>query len=253
MNSANSLLGLNNNQQVVANIESTNPLYTPDVPNINDQSVRNIRNIKFKDRYYLDNSFAGQMKNSGDLSLGANNSFLGRNGYDRQIDPNYLRRENPRNKKHTDPTDFYNGSELAFFEIPKRIPRAEIIDPNAISSIDPMDAYQYKQRFISNTNLGSAPNLGNAPMIPTKVKPNMNDEKTIGFAPADIEDIRLRNEQLAKERQQSILNRNIMNATKLPSDLDTSKTGKNIYGEPTIRTGTKVAPKSTGQARIQAP
>ena len=149
MNSANSLLGISN--KVTKNVPSTNPLSVADVPVMN--SVRTLRNIKFQDQYYADQRMSGQMKNT-EGTLGANNKFLTRKDYDRQIDPNYLRRENPRNKKHTDPADFYNGSQLAYFELPRKIPRAQIIDPT-VGAIDSMNQYQYKNRFISNKQIST--------------------------------------------------------------------------------------------------
>jgi hypothetical protein len=263
MQSANSLLNMSSSN-VVPNIQSTNPLYNPAIPVIGDSNnVRNLRNIKMKDRFYLDNAMDGQMKNSDGLSLGANNKFLRRNNYDRQIDPNYLRRENPINRKHTDIDDFYNGSELAYFELPRRIPRAQIVDPMSINAINPMNAYQYRNRFLDNSNVSKPvvkpivkpvietdkPKTPDKPKAPIKTnlndnKTNLNDNKTIGNDPTEDPDIIKIKNQLEKERGESIVNRNINKAQNTPKDLNTEI--KDKYGKPTIRTPIKVGPKRTG-------
>jgi hypothetical protein len=255
MQSANSLLNTSSSN-VVPNIQSTNPLYNPAIPVIGDSNnVRNLRNIKMKDRFYLDNAFDGQMKNNDGLSLGANNKFLRRNNYDRQIDPNYLRRENPINRKHTDIDDFYNGSELAYFELPRRIPRAQIVDPMSINAINPMNAYQYRNRFLDNSNVSKpvekiAPafNPKDPQMISDKpkapIKTNLKDTKTIGNDPTEDPDIIKINNQIKRERGESIVARNINTIQNTPKDLNTEI--KDKYGKPTIRTPLKVAPKSTG-------
>jgi len=246
MQSANSLLNMSSSN-VVPNIQSTNPLYNPSIPVIGDSNnVKNLRNIKMKDRFYLDNALDGQMKNNDGLSLGANNKYLRRNNYDRQIDPNYLRRENPINRKHTDIDDFYNGSELAYFELPRRIPRAQIVDPMSINAINPMDAYQYKNRFLDNSNV-SKPVVKpvketDKPKAP--IKTNLKDTKTIGNDPTEDPDIIKIKNQIEKERGESIVNRNINTVQNTPKDLDTEI--KDKYGKPTIRTPLKVGPKRTG-------
>lgn len=255
MQSANSLLNMSSSN-VVPNIQSTNPLYNPSIPVIGDSNnVRNLRNIKMKDRFYLDNAFDGQMKNNDGLSLGANNKYLRRNNYDRQIDPNYLRRENPINRKHTDIDDFYNGSELAYFELPRRIPRAQIIDPMTINAINATNAYQYKNRFLDNSNVSKPvvkpvekpvmeTDKPKAPDKPKVIKTNLKDNKTIGNDPTEDPDIIKIKNQLEKERGESIVNRNINAAQNTPKDLNTEI--KDKYGKPTIRTPIKVAPKRTG-------
>ena len=215
MQSANSLI---DNSNVVPNVLSSNVLSSPDSKNLGD-NIQSIRNLKFKDRFYIDNRMDSQMKNADGLSLGANNKFLKSRDYDRQIDANYLRRQDPRNKKYTQPDDFYNGSELAYFEIPKTIPRAVIPDPLATGAIDATNKYQYKNRFISNTSLDPKPNK------PTK--------------PTKANDVAMDNilKQTEKDKQQSILEKEIINAQKPPNfNLDK---GKNKYNKPTIRTTIK--------------
>lgn len=222
MNSARSLLNLSN-QNVAPNVTSTNPLYNPEIPVINDINIRELRNIKFKDRYYLDNRIDRQMRNSDGLSLGPNNKYLRRKDYDRQIDPNYLRRENPKNKKHTDPNDFYNGSTLAFLEIPKRIPRATTTAP----VIDSMDQYQYKNRFISNPLLTTnTPN--NSPDIPRSS--NINIPKRKGNSQYD-----LTLEKIRKQREQDLQDSEPYGDKELPKDLrDVDRGFDNVQTGPVV-------------------
>lgn len=244
--SANSLLnGVTPN--VIPNIPSTNPLYNPSIPVMGDQSVKTLRNINMKDRFYLDNSIDGQMKNNDGLSLGPNNKFLRRNDYDRQIDPNYLRRENPRNKKHTDPDDYYNGSALGYYEIPRKIPRAQI--PNPLAGINPMDAYQYANRFISNAVISQpkVPTIApafdiNAPKRPRPVNA-LAGSKTIGYDPTTDPDII----KMQEDEQQSRLNRNIERSNLPPSNLDYEKYDK--YGNPAIKSPMKIIPKPGNETR----
>ncbi len=215
---------LNGTTNVIPNIQSSNPLYNPSVPVIGDQNVRSIRNINMKDRFYLDNAIDSQMKNNDGLSLGSNNKFLRHKDYDRQIDPNYLRRENPKNKKHTDPDDYYNGSQLAYFEIPRKIPRAQIMDPLSAGSgiINPMDAYQYKNRFISNTPTPQMKQAIVPPMMsPTeKVKVSNSKLKPIGNDPTEDPDITAIKDEIKKDRDQSIKDREARIAEKGPKMLD---------------------------------
>ena len=232
--SANSLLG-GVTPNVIPNLPSTNPLYNPSIPVMGDQTVKSLRNIKMKDRFYLDNALDGQMKNNDGLSLGPNNKFLRRNDYDRQIDPNYLRRENPRNKKHTDPDDFYNGSALGYYEIPRRIPRAQI--PNPLTSVDPMDMYQYANRFISNAVIAQ-PKASttqpvfdiNAPKRPRPVN-TLADTKTIGQDPTTDPNIIKMNEELKKQMDQSIIDRAREINKRPPDNINTDLYDK--YGKPT--------------------
>lgn len=219
--SASSLIG-KSASNVVENVKPANGLYNPSIPVMNDKNIKELRNIKFKDRYYLDQRIDGQMKNT-EGTLGPNNKFLTRIDYDRQIDENYLRRQNPKNRKHTNPADFYNGSQLAYYGLPVKIPRAVIIQP----TIDPMEQYQYQNRFISNPLLPAtrpSPTPAPFPQRPS----DMADR--IAFDPTDIQ------KQLDIDKLNSIgyINQN--------SGIEFDK-GKNQYNEPTIRSGTKFYPK----------
>jgi hypothetical protein len=219
---------------VIPNIQSNSSLYNPSIPVIGDQNIRSIRNINMKDRFYLDNAIDGQMKNNDGLSLGANNKFLRHRDYDRQIDANFLRRQNPRNKKHTDPDDFYNGSQLAYFEIPRKIPRAQIMDPLAAGAgiIDPMDAYQYKNRFISNTPTPQTKPAILPPMVsPTeKVKVSDSKLKPIGTDPTEDPNILAINNLFKNDREKSIKDREARIAEKPPGILDYDT--KDEFGNP---------------------
>ena len=219
--SASSLIG-KSASNVVENVKPANGLYNPSVPIIGDKNIKELRNIKFKDRYYLDQRIDGQMKNT-EGTLGPNNKFLTRIDYDRQIDENYLRRQNPKNRKHTDPADFYNGSQLAYYGLPVKIPRAVITQP----TIDPMEQYQYQNRFISNPLLPAtrpSPTPVPFPQSPS----DMTDR--IGFDPTDI------------QKQLEIDKLNSIGYIKQNSGIEFDK-GKNKYNEPTIRSGTKFNPK----------
>lgn len=240
--SATSLLNPYSNEGTIPNPISNNSMYNPDIPVIGDLNiVRNARALKLRDRYYLDNSLDGQMKNSDGLSLGSNNKYLRTANYDRQIDINYLRRQNSKNNKHTEPNDFYNGMELGYYDLPKRIQRP--VTQSAISPIDSLDAYQYKNRFIDN----SMPSLPPAvikqqpvePITPTLPKAPVKTQAKIiapiGFDPTD--DDRFKKIQEAKER--AIINRNIMSSKKEPDVLDR-------YGKAAIHPTHILPPKSLG-------
>ena len=242
--SANNLLG-GIQPQVLPNVASSSIIYNPSVPVIGDSNiVRNLRAIKMKDQFYVNNAIDGQMKNNDGLSLGANNKFLRHSNYDRQIDPNYLRRQNPLNKLHTDPSDFYDGSQLAYFELPKRIPRASIVDPMSVGAINPLNAYQYKSRFLDNKTIAQPKSIIDEPTKPTKTKEtNMKDIKTNGFDPTD--DLNAINKQIENDRGSSIVSRNIYSSQKTPSDLSNDINDK--YGNPILKPPTKIAPRSTGK------
>lgn len=220
--SASSLIG-KSASNVVENVKPTNGLYNPSVPIIGDKNIKELRNIKFKDRYYLDQRIDGQMKNT-EGTLGPNNKFLTRIDYDRQIDENYLRRQNPKNRKTTHPADFYNGSQLAYYGLPVKIPRAVIPAP----TIDPMEQYQYQNRFINNPLLPATKPYADLPTIPDKTTTDMVDR--IVFDPTDIQ------KQLDIDKLNSI---DYINQT---SGIDFDK-GKNQYNEPTIKTPSKFNPK----------
>jgi hypothetical protein len=218
--SASSLIG--KSSMVVENVKSKNGLYNPSIPIIADKNIKELRNIKFKDRYYLDQRIDGQMKNT-EGTIGPNNKFLTRIDYDRQIDENYLRRQNPKNRKHTDPADFYNGSQLSYYGLPVKIPRAIIQQ----QTIDPMEQYQYQNRFISNPLLPATRPSPTPEPFPQKPSDMMDN---IGFDPVDIQ------KQLEIDKLNSIgyINQN--------SGIVFDK-GKNQYNEPIIRTGPKFYPK----------
>lgn len=221
--SANSLLNPNGSTPgVVQNVQSNNLLYNPSVPVIGDLNIaKNARALKLKDRFYIDNVMDGQMKNSDGLSLGANNKYLKSKDYDRQIDPNYLRRQNPKNQKHTETNDYYNGITLGYYDLPKRIPRATIGMPAA--PIDSLNAYQYKNRFLDNSSPSVPKQTINNPIMPAppKQSPNLNDRNTTGQDPTL--DPRLKEIQDARDR--AIMNRN----SNIPRD--TKISGKDIYGD----------------------
>lgn len=219
--SASSLIG-SSASNVVENVKPANGLYNPSVPIIGDKNIKELRNIKFKDRYYLDQRIDGQMKNT-EGTLGPNNKFLTRIDYDRQIDENYLRRQNPKNRKHTDPADFYNGSQLAYYGLPVKIPRAVIAAP----TINPMDQYQYQNRFINNPLLPATKPYADLPTYAVQTS-DMTDR--IGFDPTDIQ------KQLEIDKLNSI---GYINQT---SGIDFDK-GKNQYNEPTIKTPSNFYPK----------
>ena len=242
---------------VIPNIQSNSSLYNPSVPVIGDQNIRSIRNINMKDRFYLDNAIDGQMKNNDGLSLGANNKFLRHRDYDRQIDPNYLRRQNPRNKKHTDTDDYYNGSQLAYFEIPRKIPRAQIMDPLSAGAgiIDPMDAYQYKNRFISNTPTTQTKPAILPPMVsptePVDMANKVSDSKLkpIGTDPTEDPDIVAIQDAIKKDRQQSILDRELQRQQKAPSMLDYETKDEFGVTKKVIKDPMKINLKPSGQKR----
>ena len=188
--SASSLIG-KSASNVVENVKPANGLYNPSIPVMNDKNIKELRNIKFKDRYYLDQRIDGQMKNT-EGTLGPNNKFLTRIDYDRQIDENYLRRQNPKNRKHTNPADFYNGSQLAYYGLPVKIPRAQIQNP--LAGISPMDIYQYQNRFISNPLL-PATRPSPTPVAFPQSPSDMTDR--IGFDPVDIQ------KQLEKDKAET--------------------------------------------------
>ena len=244
MQSANSLL---NNPDSTPNVLSSNILNVPDSRVLGENNnISKIRNLKFKDRYYIDNRMDQQMKNNDGLSLGANNKFLKSRDYDRQIDTNYLRRQDPNNKKYTQPDDFYNGSALAYFEIPKTIPRAVIPDPLAGGAIDATNKYQYKNRFISNTSIDprkmvptpkpdtkpddTKPDDTKKPMEKNNTKKPMGKNNT-----KDMDDIM---KQIENERKQTITRREFDKADKKPNSIKLDK-GKDKYGNAAIRTPTK--------------
>jgi hypothetical protein len=219
--SATNLLNPNgSNSGVVQNVQTNNPLYNPSVPVIGDLNIaKNARNLKLKDRFYLENSLDGQMKNSDGLSLGANNKYLRRKDYDRQIDPNYLRRQNPKNQKHTEPNDFYDGMSLGYYDLPKRIPRATIGMPTA--PIDSLNAYQYKNRFLDNSlpTLPAKPTGTTNRIIlppPPRQAPDLNDKNTIGQDPTL--DTRLKEIQDAQDRETLNRNTNNRNSNKAERD-----------------------------------
>lgn len=192
--SATTLLKGYTNTNNTDDIKERNPLYNPSIPDMNDpkREIKSIRDMKFRDMYSTQMRLDAQMKNTnGDgFCLDGNTKYLKRRDYDRIIDPNYLRVINPKNKKYTIPDDYYTGhSVLGYFDIPKIIPRPQpTIDMSGV--INPMNSYQYKQRFIQDSNI-STPSIKPStvdtskvtiPQAPQKSKP-LNDLKTIGTDP----------------------------------------------------------------------
>jgi len=187
--SVNNLLKGYSQQKTIDATTEKDPLYNPSIPQINNTDlVKTLRELKFKDQYYTMMKFDNQLKNGDGFTLGTNSKYLKKWDYDRQIDSNYLRRQNPKNQKHTDSNDFYNGLTNGYYDIPKKIPRIkQAIDRTAI---DPMDAYQYKSRFIdsgTNTNTNTKPIIDNSTTtltLPDKPAANiLNDIKTIASDP----------------------------------------------------------------------
>lgn len=127
-------------------IKKRDPLYNPDVRDMNDTAQMSVRDLKFKDQYYTMLRIGNQLKNGDGFTLGPNNKYLTKFDYDRQIDPNYLRRQDPKNQKHTESNDFYNGLTNGYYDIPKRIKRPV----QKVNVFDAMDAYQYKSRFLQS-------------------------------------------------------------------------------------------------------
>jgi len=262
--SANQLLK-GYNVSNTSNIKDKDPLYNPSIPDTNDpkRTNKSLRDLKFKDQYYVQMSIDQQMKNGDGFTLGPNNKYLKKDrDYDRRIDINYFRKENVRNKKYTQPDDFGFG-QLSYYNLPRSIPRPQpTIDMSGI--ITPMNAYQYQQRF-----LPSAPIVPTVPTVkpviakitdkveipkaPVKVKP-MADKSTIGYDPTDSinkvdnnqpsNNYKQRMEEIERQRQQSKLNANLQSTTKTSYDTETS--GLDKYGKPKIINQHKTAPMKTG-------
>ena len=254
MNLASNLIN-GTNSNVVQNVTpKSNILYNPDIPvksDVNNDSIRKQRQIKLKDRYYADNLLTSQVKNNGTMSLGDSTSKFSKFGdIDRSIDVNNLRRRNVENNKYTMPDDYFNGSYSSYYSVP-RTTRTPINRNSSMSQpLDPlgnMNTLNYKNQFSSASN----------PIpITTRTKPKYQpmsedvdfdydkwlynhkediddtediDEEDMGLSEYDIEKINL-------DRQKTRLDKNY---------------GKDRYGKPIIRTGTKTGiPRRTKKGSI---
>ena len=171
--SASSLTGISNSQILQNVAPDPNVIYNPSIPVLKDVNIRNVRNLKFKDRYYIDNSINGQMKNTDSLTLGPNTKYVKQYMYNNMIDENYLRRLNSSNKKLT-LVDHNNGSANAYYSIPVHIKTPQ---PNlSLSSSVPTsnytvsnstDEYQYTNRFKPDTTQPTESSV----KTPSKYKP----------------------------------------------------------------------------------
>lgn len=170
--SASSLLGLSVNK-ITPNVPNTDDtkIYNPSIPVKNDINLKSVKDIKFKDRYYVDNSINGQMRNIEGLSLGQNNKYLKRFDYDNAISENYIRRLNVSNKKLTLPNDFYYGSTDAYYAIPPHI-KSPTITSSLPGAQIAMNQYQYMNRF-TNATPESTSTINKTPIKtkPTVIKP----------------------------------------------------------------------------------
>lgn len=216
--SASSLLGLSANKvaQNVANTDDTK-IYNPSIPVRNDINLKSVKDIKFKDRYYVDNSINGQMRNIEGLSLGQNSKYLKRFDYNNAISENYIRRLNVSNKKITLPNDFYYGSTDAYYAIPPHIKTPTITSSLPGAQIA-MNQYQYMNRF-TNATPESTSTISKTPakikpvvVKPIVIKPTENNN-TIGLDTnyqKMLDDIKAQQEQdkfdasLTKLRDKSI-------------------------------------------------
>jgi hypothetical protein len=191
MNLASNLINANTNSGVVPNVKpKPNVIYNPDIPvksDVNNNSIREQRQIKLKDRYYVDNLLTSQVKNTGTLSLGDTTSKYSKFGdIDRNIDVNNLRRRNVENTKYTLPDDYFNGSYSAYYSIPrtvrKPINRAVNSMTAPIMPLTSMNNLNYKNQFTANI----------PKTTPDKIKPMESDfdfEKFLYNNTDDTEDI----------------------------------------------------------------
>ena len=179
--SANSLLGLSS-AKITPNVSNTDDtkIYNPSIPVKGDINNESVKNIKFKDRYYIDNSIYRQMRNI-EGSLGQNNKYLKRFDYDNAISENYIRRLNKSNKKLTMPNDFVYGSTDAYYAIPPHIKSPTILSMLPGAQIA-MNQYQYMNRF-TNATPDSTSTINKTPIKNTTklivVKPTENNNNSI--------------------------------------------------------------------------
>ena len=158
MNLASNLISGTNSNVVPNVIPKSNTLYNPDIPvksDVNNDSIRKQRQIKLKDRYYVDNLLTSQVKNNGTLSLGDSTSKYSKFGdIDRSIDVNNLRRRNVQNTKYTLPDDYFNGSYSAYYSIPRTVRKPISRTVNSMSSpiipLNSMNNLNYKNQFTTN-------------------------------------------------------------------------------------------------------
>lgn len=164
MNLANNIIN-GNSSNVIPNVApKSGTIYNPDIPvksDTNNNSVRAQRQIKLKDKYYVDNLLTTQVKNNGTLSLGDATSKYSKFGdIDRTIDVNNLRRRNIENTKYTMPNDYFNGSYSAYYSVPRTTRTA--VNRNSsmgvpIAPLPGMDNLNYKNQFKTPSEIPKIP------------------------------------------------------------------------------------------------
>lgn len=242
MNLASNLIN-GTNSSIIPNVApKPNSIYNPDIPvksDSNNNSIREQRQIKLKDRYYIDNLLTDQVKNNGTMSLGDTTSRYTRFGdIDRSIDVNTLRRRNVENTKYTMPDDYFNGSHSAYYSVPRTVRTP--VNRNTtmgqpIAPLPGMNMLNYKNQFSSASK----------PIpIPTQTQTQtMTDDDFEKWLYEDDEEIPddldakddLGNDGLTEydlDKMQLDLQKNKYDKSR--------SSGKDKYGKPIIRSGAKV-------------
>jgi hypothetical protein len=240
MNLASNLINANTRSDIIPNVKpKPNVIYNPDIPvksDINNNSIREQRQIKLKDRYYVDNLLTSQVKNNGTLSLGDTTSKYSKFGdIDRSIDVNNLRRRNVENTKYTLPDDYYNGSYSAYYSIPRTVRKPIKRTVNSMTApimpLSSMNNLNYKNQFNipkSTSNIIKPMtknidfdkwlynNTDDTEIIEDdddKDNENVNDDEDLGLSDYDLDKIYL-------DRQKTIYDKNY---------------GRDKYGRPIIK------------------
>ena len=234
MNLASNLIN-GTNSSVIPNVApKSNALYNPDIPvksDSNNNSIREQLQLKLKDRYYVDNLLTSQVKNNGTMSLGDSTAKFSKFGdIDRSIDINTLRRRNVENNKYYMPDDYFNGSYSAYYSVP-RTTRTPINRNTSmgqpIAPLPGMNSLNYKNQFTSNQAMAPAPVM----------KPMTGDygdfedylyEDDENDDPDDLGDGGLTEYDIDK-----------INLDRYKTRFDKNTTGKDKYGKPIVRAGTK--------------
>jgi hypothetical protein len=244
MNLASNLIN-GTKSNVVPNVNpKSNTLYNPDIPvksDVNNESIRKQRQIKLKDRYYTDNLLSSQVKNNGTLSLGdATSKFSKFGDIDRSIDVNNLRRRNVENNKYTMPDDFFNGSYSAYYSVP-RTTRTPVNRNSSMSQpLDPIgnvNTLNYKNQFSSASNP--------VPITTrSKTQPMYDDfdfEKWLYSHKDDIDDTgNVDDTEDTGDGGLTEYDIEKINLDRQRTKLDLNTSGKDKYGRPIVRSGTKV-------------
>lgn len=236
MNLASNLINANTRSDIIPNVKpKPNVIYNPDIPvksDVNNKSIREQRQIKLKDRYYVDNLLTSQVKNTGTLSLGDTTSKYSKFGdIDRSIDVNNLRRRNVENTKYTLPDDYYNGSYSAYYSIPRTVrkPIKRVVNSMTapIMPLNSMNNLNYKNQFTANIPKNTV----------DKIKPmdsNFDFEKFLYNNTDDTEDIEDDDDNDSEDLGLSEYDQDKIY-------LDTKKTiydknyGRDKYGKPIIK------------------